>query len=371
MMAEAVVIERFEDCAAALIEEWDELAAANGLPLVQPGWLRCWWNHPPPATAQRVIAVLEGGRLIGLAPFYAERHGPLRVDYRIPDVQFGTGLAPLALAGREGEVGVAIAGALRGLRPRADVVAFESLPAQSGWDRLIAAGWPTVAKPLRAVYIRHDGPAVELTEGFERWFAGRSQKFRENRRRRLRRLAELGGRIRASTEQTVAADLDSLFELHTRRWGPRGGSRLLRKGDAGRSILEQAVAELLPRGRIRVWVIEDEREPIWVGCFLAAGATCYALAHGWEERFGRLAPPVLGLLHCLEEMSGRGERVLEFGAGAHAYAASMANRNRGLVWSVVVPPRARLPLTVLRLGPAVGRSLAQTRLANRRDKADR
>jgi CelD/BcsL family acetyltransferase involved in cellulose biosynthesis len=364
-MAEAVLIERFEGCDPRLLQEWDHLAAESGLPLLQPGWLRCWWNHAPPATAQRVVAVLERGRLIGLAPFYAERHGPLRVDYRIPDVQFGTGLAPLAIAGREEEVAVAVAEALQRVSPRPDVLAFESLPADTGWDRLIAAGWPGSARPLRAVYIRHSGPSVELAEGFDSWFASRSQKFRENRRRRLRRLAELGGQIRAATPETVEADLAALFELHARRWGPRGGSRLLRKGDAGRAILAEAAATLLPQGRLRVWVIEDERERIWVDCFLAAGATCYALAHGWEERFGRLAPPVLGLLHCLEEMSSRGERVLEFGVGAHAYATSMANRNRELVWAVVAPPRPRLPLTGLRLAPVVGRNLAKSWLDRR------
>ena len=57
--------------------EWGELAVECARPGSLPDLLLPWWRHlAPPGALARVVAVREGGRLVGLAPFLIHE-GPL------------------------------------------------------------------------------------------------------------------------------------------------------------------------------------------------------------------------------------------------------------------------------------------------------
>src|SRR5262249_58507167 len=101
--------------------EWDELAVANGLPLMSPVCVMAWWRHLSPLGAEpRTVAVRDGEQLVGLAPFYVYGRrwggGP---DLRLPGIELAGRLAPLALPGRERVVAQALGSALANsnLRP--------------------------------------------------------------------------------------------------------------------------------------------------------------------------------------------------------------------------------------------------------------
>jgi len=72
-----------------LSTDWDALAIACDRPQMAPGFVQAWWRHVAgPDARLRVVAVHDGERLVGIAPFYVDpsaRRG--RIDYRLPGIE--------------------------------------------------------------------------------------------------------------------------------------------------------------------------------------------------------------------------------------------------------------------------------------------
>ena len=127
---------------ARLTGEWDELAVRAGRPLAAPGWLLAWWRNMAPAGARlRTVAVHDGDRLVGLAPFFATRVRTV-VIYRPLGSAMAIRGTLLADAGREQEVARAVADALAEASPRPAAIHLDQLDVGSPWPGLLAARWP-------------------------------------------------------------------------------------------------------------------------------------------------------------------------------------------------------------------------------------
>ena len=345
-------------------EEWDELAMLAALPLMAPAWIIPWLRRLAPAGAEpRVVAVYDGERLVGIAPFYVVRDGSRgRIDYRLPGIELGARLAPLARPGREWEVAEAIAHALATATPRPDLVALESVPPNSLWLAALREQWPARIRPPARVYHVHGSPTVALNAGtFESWMARRGASFRKNCRRRGRMFDAEGGTMRLGSAQTLSADIETLLRLHTERWSQRGESSLTARADRLPEMLREAGEALIESGRFRIWIMEIEGRPIWANLFLAAGGELLAVNSGWDERWARMSPPLLGMLHAIEDAFARGERRLDLGIGEDQFKLQFADGNDPVAWGILMAPGARLPATALRTAPMlVGGSLRDT-----------
>jgi CelD/BcsL family acetyltransferase involved in cellulose biosynthesis len=340
----------------ALEAEWDELALAAQLPMMSPACVLAWWYHLAPPTAQpRIITVSDGERLIGLAPFYidpAARRG--RLDIRLPGIELAGRLAPLVIEGRESEVAGAIARTLADSDPSADIVALEGSPGSMSWASELRANWPGHMRPLSSTYSVHSCPIVSLhEESYAAWLAGKSSNFRSQMRRLGRQLAAAGGTTRSSTTDTLAADVDAFMQLHASRWESRGESHLLATRDSVTATLLDMGARLLESERFRLRLLEIDGEPISAQLFLAAGGRVLYVNGGWDERFARLKPPMVGILGMIEEAFERGEQCLDLGVGDQPYKWRFADRDEPVAWTILLLPRARLALTCARVLPTI------------------
>jgi CelD/BcsL family acetyltransferase involved in cellulose biosynthesis len=341
----------------ALEAEWDELAVAGQLPLMSPACVLAWWRHLAPATAQpRIVAVREGERLVGLAPFYvdpAARRG--RLDIRLPGIELAGRLAPLAIEGRESEVASEIGRTLAGSEPRADLVALEGSPASMTWASALRTSWPGLMRPLSSRYSVHSCPTVSLhDDSYQAWLAGKSANFRSQMRRLGRQFAAAGGMTRSCTADTLASDVDAFMRLHASRWERRGESHLLAIGDAIAATLVDMGARLLESERFRLRLLEIDGEPISAQLFIAAGGRALYVNGGWDERFARFKPPMIGILGMIEEAFERGEECVDLGVGDQPYKRRFADRDEPVAWTILLLPRARLPLTCARVVPMIG-----------------
>ena len=81
----------------------------------------------PPGAELRAVLVRDGGALVkvGLAPLYLD---PRRPGLRLPGIELGGRLAPLALEGHQRAVAGALAGALAGSPAFPDLLALEGVP---------------------------------------------------------------------------------------------------------------------------------------------------------------------------------------------------------------------------------------------------
>jgi CelD/BcsL family acetyltransferase involved in cellulose biosynthesis len=349
-------VELISDDAAldALVPEWDALAVAQRMPLAAPGWMLAEWrNLREPGTVPRVIAVREkDGALVGLLPFCTEDPPRGRVDYRL---LIGTPpeISPLAQLGREWEVAAAAVPLLAQATPRPDVIALEGLPVASQWPTALRQSWPGHVRPPLRQYWVQGRPTVSLAAGsFDAWLSAKSSNFRGQMRSMRRKFAKAGGTSRATTAETLEADVAAFLRLHLGRWEGRGESSL---HDVARqqALLTQAGRELLPSGRFRLRMLELDGEPISAQLFGEAGGEVIYCNGGWDERHAKLRPAMLGILDALEEAFERGDERLNLGPGEQPYKLRFADGNDPLAWTLLLVPGRRLPLSAARIAPMV------------------
>ncbi|HST39198.1 MAG TPA: GNAT family N-acetyltransferase [Conexibacter sp.] len=339
----------------ALAPEWDELAVAARQPMTAPAWMLTLWRHlRAPEEQARVVAVRERGRLVGLAPLAAGVGLPGRVEYRlmVPEIPR---TSPLALPGREWEVGAAIAGALDRAQPRPDVVLLESAPLDTCWPLALAAGWPGRLRPPLRQYAVVGSPVVSLGDAsFDAWLARRSSNFRGQMRRARRQFEAAGGVSRASTQASLHDDLATFMRLHADRWEGRGDSPIVALGERLAAAFEAVGRLLLDSGRFRLRLLELEGEAISAQLFGEAGGEVLYYNGGWDERFARFKPAQLSIFDAIEECFERGDARMDLGPGQQPYKLRFADGDDPVAWNVLAVPGRRLPLTLARTLPEIG-----------------
>ncbi len=359
-MSEAELIVEV-DSLEGVATEWDALSVACGEPQMSPAWIEPWWRHLAQARAKpRVVTVRDGETLIGLAPFFVDHQAKHRVDYRLTDIRIFGRLSPLASPGREWEVAGAVAGALAQARPGPDLLALEALPLSSVWPVALRDQWPTQIRPILSQYLVCGCPTVSLGEGsFEDWFAGKSSNFRGQMRRLSRRFEADGGIARTSTLATLSVDVEAFVRLHSARWEGRGESNLVAFGRQLSPMLREVGERLLDSGRFRMRMLEIDGEPISAQLFLAAGPRVLYVNGGWDERFARLKPHMLGLFGAIEDAFAGSEETFDLGLGEQQYKLRFADGNDPVAWNVLMVPSRRLPLTWAQTAPMLMGSAAR------------
>jgi len=137
------------------VAEWDRLAVQANRPYCAPAWLLAWWRHAAPAGARlAVIVVRDDDRIVGVAPFYAVRRGPVW-EYALLGTEITSRIEPLAESDRIDEVAVAVAETLAGASPRPAIIILEGLPEYSPWPEYLRSAWPGRRRPWM-----HERPGI-------------------------------------------------------------------------------------------------------------------------------------------------------------------------------------------------------------------
>lgn len=356
---EAAVLETLEDL-RDVEAGWDRLAERVARPFSAPAWLLAWWRNAAGAgDLLRVIAVRDGGELVGLAPFVVRPGRAGLAEYHMLGAGVAHRLAILADPGREHEVAEVVAGALAGTRPRPTSVRIEAVDADSQWGALLRAAWPGRLRP----WLREDGrlsaPVVTLADlSWEEWLKGKSKNFRDQLKRGRRNLEKRGATVRmARTADEAERDLAELVRLHLGRWDERGGSSAV--GHGVQAMLADAARALVPSGRMRIWSIELDGRAIASQLCLAAGGEVVYWNGGFDPAASDLKPGFLSLAAAVEDAFARGERRFDLGGGAQAYKLRLADSDHPIAWRTLFPRTARYPLTRLQVAPRHARERAR------------
>jgi CelD/BcsL family acetyltransferase involved in cellulose biosynthesis len=326
------VIEAEAD-AAAVSQEWDDLAIAASRPFCAPAWALAWWRNVAPAgAALRIVTVRDGERLVGLAPFWADGSGR-RPGYETMAAHLSPPAGPLAAPGREAEVAAALTEALAEASPKPASLRLEDQVGEGRIADLVAESWSGVwvhaAPPAPLPIVVLDG------HDYESWLATKSSKFRQETRRLKRRLDDAGAEFGLVEGDGVERAVDAFVELHGARWEDRGGSNALVPGI--REMLAGAARELLPSGRLRIYAAEVGDRIIAVNILVAAGVEVCGWNSGFDPEWGRYSPSLLLTLHALADAAERGEKRLSLGPGGAAYKRRMADAEEEVGVLTVVP----------------------------------
>jgi CelD/BcsL family acetyltransferase involved in cellulose biosynthesis len=299
----------------ALRSEWVELGPKSGNVFSSWEWVSTWWRHYGGGRSLLVSACrAEENRLFAILPLYLAASRPVRVARFLghgPADQLGPTCAP--------EDRRYAASALARVCEDADVdlLFAELLPGGAGWPSALG-GTLVGSEP---------SPTLSLDGGWDAYLARRSANFRQQVRRRERRLARgraLAFRL-ANDASRLDDDLTLLFRLHTARWGA-GASAFLRWEPFHREFARIA----LERSWLRLWFLELDGRAVaaWYG-FRFGEAESYYQAGRDPDRGDDSVGFVL-LAHSIREAANDGMREYRFLRGGEPYKLRFADADRGL-----------------------------------------
>jgi CelD/BcsL family acetyltransferase involved in cellulose biosynthesis len=278
-------------------------------------WASVWWRHYGRDRPLRLCVVRRGAEPVGLLPLYQWRGGPLEVLRLI-------GHGPADELGPVGDPdnGVLLARALRRSLPRlgADLLLAEQLPREQDWGALLG-GRRVAAEPSPLVRF---GPG-----GWEGFLARRSANFREQVRRRARKLARehrVAYRL-SDGSRDLDRDLDTLFRLHGARWS--GAATNFLADEAFHRAFARTAAE---QGWLRLWFLEvDGREVAALGGFRFAGVESYYQA-GRDPAWSHQRVGFVLLAHAIRQAAEDGVGEYRLLRGGEDYKLRFATADPGL-----------------------------------------
>lgn len=331
-------------------EEWTALAERSGNIFSTWEWARVWWNHFGAGKRLELSAIRHGERTAAIVPLHAQRWagvGILRFIGHGPGDQLGPVCDPLDLS-------TANAGLAR-IASRSEVLLAERLPREREW-----------ADELRGSVLREESsPLIDLVEegDWESYLRARSQNFRQQVRRRARRLERSLGVTFRLTEDAgqLESDFDTLVKLHAARWGT--GSAAF--SESRRAFHREFASYALRCGWLRLWLAEADGAPVaaWYGFRFAGVESYYQLGRdpGWD----RFAVGAGILEHTIREAFADGMREYRLLRGSEAYKRRYLTRDPGLC--TVAAAGGPLGRSAVAVGARLARSATARRLLKPED----
>jgi CelD/BcsL family acetyltransferase involved in cellulose biosynthesis len=352
------------DAVAPAVTEWDKLAVEASRPYCAPGWLLPWWRHTAPEDARlAVVAVRDGARLVGVAPFWSQRRKPGLWEYSLLGTDITSRIEPLAERGATREVAGAVAEALASADPHPDLIRLEGVPSDSPWPAELMSAWPGRRRPLLHKRPSTGAPTVALGAGdLDAWLAGRSSNFRQQMRRARRGLEKQGAvfRVSGSTDE-LERDLADFARLHLARWEWRGGSTALPPG--ADAMFREAGAALLGEGRFRLASIEVDGKVVGSQLFVAAGHEVSYWNGGFDDAYAKFKPSYVGLVDVIGYALDRGYQRLDLGPGEQDYKSRFSDGQDTLEWLTMIPPGPRRELAIASWAPIYARYAITQRMS--------
>ena len=302
-----------------LRDDWQRLADAAGNPFSTWEWARTWWDHFGAGRPLHLVRCSAGdGRVAAILPLFLARRRPLRM-LRFVGHGPADQLAPVCAPEDAGAAAEALRRAVAGGTGGAQVLMADRLPGEGAWAQRLGG----------RVVARAASPVLE-TGGmsFDEWLRARSKNFRDQVRRRERKLAkahELSYRLTEDPER-LRGDLDTLIRLHRSRWGDESGSF-----EGGREAFHHDFARrALERGWLRLWTLELDGRPAaaWLG-YRLGGAEWYYQA-GRDPELEREAVGFVLMAHTVRAALDDGVREYRLLLGGEGYKDRFSNADHGL-----------------------------------------
>jgi len=282
--------------------------------------------------------------LAAILPLYVARARPIRV-VRFVGHGISDELGPVC--DRNGKIGVtALQQALEARVWDWDVFLGDLMPGDQPWSALLAG------KEVR----REASPVLRIGgRTWEEFLASRSGNFREQVRRRERKLArEHELRYRLADEDSLEEDFETLLRLHRARWADRDSTDFIATRDFQWDFAVQALAN----GWLRLWVMEVDDRPVaaWYG-FRFGDAECYYQA-GRDPDWDGYSVGFVILAHTIREAFNDGLEEYRLLRGGEAYKDRFASDVHELETVVVCRGlAARAALALARAMPSRGKDL--------------
>jgi CelD/BcsL family acetyltransferase involved in cellulose biosynthesis len=317
MSTEAMTWERVERLDERA-EDWARLAEAAGNVFSTPEWADVWWRHFGAGRELRLLAARDaGGEPVAMLPLYLNRTRPLRV-LRFVGHGPADQLGPVCAEADRVRVGRALREVVADRRWRADMLVGDRLGGGEGWGDVTGA----------TVLLCEPSPTLAVGgRSWDEFLASRSRNFRDQVRRRERKLAKAHKlEFRLSDAGHLEGDLDTLMRLHSARW--EGASQAFEPGLE--AFHRDFAAAALERGWLRLWIaeVDDRAVAAWYG-LRYGGAECFYQS-GRDPEWDSHSVGFVLLAHSIRCAFEDGMREYRFLRGGDAYKGRFADGDDGV-----------------------------------------
>lgn len=314
----------------AILPEWGELFALDrdATPFTSPGWARAWLPHWGGSSRPWIVAVRDGGRLVGLAPLVLRRRGPFRI------------LAPLGRPpGNYWDVvsqpdlrGVIVSAVAEEIGRRSsewDAVMLSALPQGAPIESALAAQGFSVRRRAPVPY-----PGIELPEAFEDYLGSLPRKRRKDLRRHLRRLDEGDLEcLEVRDADDLRRSIDRWQELRVQWWKQRAKNMNPEHGsERFRAFMHDLLQLLVPAALATVWEFRRDGEVLGVEINLVDERRFYAWLDGYHPDAAHLGLGKIAVGEGIRSSIAAGRAYYDFMVGAEEYKYWYGARDRHCTW---------------------------------------
>jgi CelD/BcsL family acetyltransferase involved in cellulose biosynthesis len=293
---------------------WIELAERAGNIFSTWEWAKVWWDHFGAGKKLDIALLSRNGRSIGVLPMAVQRHNGITVSRFI-----GHGVADqLGPVCDPTDVSAVTAG-LSSMRSHAIVLVAERMTADHDWPARL--GGTLITKEF--------APVIDLAseDSWDSYLGARSANFRQQARRRARKLHGLGVRFRlADNPAQLESDFGALRSLHAARWGAASAFDL----GAPMAFHRDFAAVALEQGWLRLWLAEVDGVAVaaWYG-FRFAGVESYYQS-GRDPSWDRFRVGAGILEHSIREAFADGMREYRLLRGDEDYKHRYLSREESI-----------------------------------------
>lgn len=345
---DAVTTQLVTDVAAfvRLEPEWNDAVRRAGLahPFLVHEWLRTWWECFGAGRGLHLVIAREAGRIVGIAPLLIDQVHMYGLPVRRLDVLHNDHT------------------------PRADWIVASSRPQiyEALWSAILASGdhWDllqlsrfTDDSPTSAairLLAHRDGcltgtwrgdvsPYLDLSVGWERYWASRSAKFRSNLRNRLARLSRFGeARLEVLDDADADAHADA-FRLEASGW--KADSRTSISSTAAVQRFYTLLASRAARsGWLRLMFLTVGGRRIATSYSACVDNTLFLIKTGYDPEFAGCAPFKLLTYFAIQHACAEGLGEVDFLGDAEPWKLEWTETSRPHDWLFVFANsmRARL-----------------------------
>jgi CelD/BcsL family acetyltransferase involved in cellulose biosynthesis len=297
----------------ALQADWDRLAGSMEVPspFHSWDWNHTWWETFGGRNQIRVAVLSEAGRIVGIAPFYRLRFGPLHalVPFGWPD-RLTELMEPLVPEPGRDRVHAAL---------KAWLLDEQTLGLVTGLDRSVAMlfGDRALCDPVHFDWRWLPPSWDELLDGLGRSMRGNIRYYP----RLLQRSGHsLAFRV-ADDVGSVRAALPILFALHTARAdAPTGERHRDRLRDPLRREFLYRLAAVLPRKRqMKIGILEVDGADVAAQLWFEQGGTIFLHYSGYEPEWARFSVAMVATAEIIRLGIERGLERVEFLRGSKQF----------------------------------------------------
>ncbi|MGH7301844.1 MAG: GNAT family N-acetyltransferase [Candidatus Rokuibacteriota bacterium] len=311
-----------------LREDWDRLLgrSRSATPFLTWEWARAWWTAYGGGARLWILKITQNEHLIALAPFYRARVVRAGLSYRalyfIGDNSNDSDYLDVIAAEGDEKSAVAALGAFLARQ-------------RSAWSLLFLNEVPRSSPNLSLIR------AIAETEGW-RWhesevpctiaslpstwseYLGHLRPRMRTKVRSLCRELEAGHDVQFVREEAGAdldARLESLFELHTKRWLEDGQPGVFGSG-AKRRFYREMSERFLSRGWLRLYSLRVDGSFVAHQLCFQYGSTMFLLQEGYDPRWTESGVGNVLRVYVLRDCIERGLVTYDFLGGVTTHKLS-------------------------------------------------